>query len=135
MKKGNLHANVVRIRAELDSIQSSLDVDPFNAILREAEAKCVVEFNQAVILEERLLKQKAKVQWLAEGDANSAYFHKAVKSRMSRSRIDVITNSEGVVFQNSSVPDAFVSHYEAFLGCTGETGPFNSDDLFKSCLN
>ncbi|GKA67000.1 hypothetical protein Tco_0766808 [Tanacetum coccineum] len=134
-EKGNLHANVVRIRADLDSIQASLDVDPFNATLREAEAKCVVEFNQAVLLEERLLKQKAKVQWLAEGDANSAYFHKAVKSRTSRSRIDVITNSEGVVFQNSSVPDAFVSHYEAFLGCTGETGPFNSVDLFKSRLN
>ncbi|GKD09462.1 reverse transcriptase domain, reverse transcriptase zinc-binding domain protein [Tanacetum coccineum] len=134
-EKGNLHANVVRIRADLDSIPASLDVDPFNATLREAEAKCVVEFNQAVLLEERLLKQKAKVQWLAEGDANSAYFHKAVKSRTSRSRIDVITNSEGVVFQNSSVPDAFVSHYEAFLGCTGETGPFNSVDLFKSRLN
>ncbi|GJU94038.1 sugar transport protein 13 [Tanacetum coccineum] len=100
-EKGNLHANVVRIRADLDSIQASLDVDPFNATLREAEAKCVVEFNQAVLLEERLLKQKAK----------------------------------GVVFQNSSVPDAFVSHYEAFLGCTGETGPFNSVDLFKSRLN
>ncbi|GJX99397.1 retrovirus-related pol polyprotein from transposon TNT 1-94 [Tanacetum coccineum] len=101
-EKGNLNANVVRIRADLDSIQASLDVDPFNATLREAEAKCVVEFNQAVLLEERLLKQKAKVQWLAEGDANSAYFHKAVKSRTSRSRIDVIINSEGVVFQNSS---------------------------------
>ncbi|GKD04216.1 hypothetical protein Tco_1179190, partial [Tanacetum coccineum] len=46
-EKGNLHANVVRIRADLDSIPASLDVDPFNATLREAEAKCVVEFNQA----------------------------------------------------------------------------------------
>ncbi|GKF21780.1 hypothetical protein Tco_0070418 [Tanacetum coccineum] len=78
--KGNLHANVSRVRDELDSIQTLLDADPFNAILREREASCVVEFNEAVLLEERFRKQKAKIQWLKEGDSNSAYFHKAVKS-------------------------------------------------------
>ncbi|GKA88788.1 hypothetical protein Tco_0810552 [Tanacetum coccineum] len=134
-EKGNLHANVTRLRADLDSIQTALDADPFNVSLRETEAACVVEFNQAVLMEERFLKQKAKVQWLKEGDSNSAYFHKAVKSRVTRSRIDVITNSEGVVFKNSLVPEAFVSHYELFLGYAGVTGLFNSDNLFQSCLN
>ncbi|GJS65584.1 hypothetical protein Tco_0680148 [Tanacetum coccineum] len=103
--KGNLHANVIRLRTELDLIQTLLDADPFNASLREAEAACVVEFNQAAIMEERFLKQKAKINWLKEGDANSAYFHKTVKSRVSRSRINVVTNTEGVVFANEVVPD------------------------------
>ncbi|GJY89249.1 hypothetical protein Tco_0503877 [Tanacetum coccineum] len=133
--KGNLHANVSRVRAELDSIQTLLDADPFNAILREREASCVVEFNEAVLLEERFLKQKAKIQWLKEGDSNSAYFHKAVKSRTSRSRIDAVTNSEGVVFENDMVPNAFVAHYESFLGLAGETHGFNVINLFNSCLN
>ncbi|GJR05059.1 putative reverse transcriptase domain-containing protein [Tanacetum coccineum] len=64
------------------------NLNPFNASLREAEAACVVEFNQAAIMEERFLKQKAKINWL----------------------------KEGVVFANEVVPDVFVSHYEAFLG-------------------
>nr|GEU30806.1 hypothetical protein [Tanacetum cinerariifolium] len=76
----------------------------------------IVEFNQAVLTEERFLKHKAKIQWLKEGDSNSAYFHKAVKSRVSRSRIDAVTNVKGVVFENNMLPDAFVSHYETFLG-------------------
>nr|GEY15066.1 hypothetical protein [Tanacetum cinerariifolium] len=93
-EKGDLHANVNRLHNDLDAIQTSLDTDPFNVALREKKANYIVEFNNAVLMEERFLKQKEKIQWLKEGDSNSAYFHKAVKSRVSRSRIDVITNSE-----------------------------------------
>ncbi|GJZ52079.1 hypothetical protein Tco_0606594 [Tanacetum coccineum] len=59
--KGNLHANVERIRGELDTIQTQLDIDPFNIRLREIEAANVVAFNQAVLDEEMFLKQKAKI--------------------------------------------------------------------------
>ncbi|GJZ58069.1 hypothetical protein Tco_0613563, partial [Tanacetum coccineum] len=133
-EKGNLHANAVRLRKELDIVQTKLDADPFNASLRETEAACV-EFNQAAIMEERFLKQKSKIQWLKEGDSNSAYFHKTVKNRISRSRIDVISNVEGTLFENDKVPEAFVSHYEMFLGLAGETHGFNTLNLFKTCLN
>ncbi|GJU94462.1 hypothetical protein Tco_1319218 [Tanacetum coccineum] len=114
--KGNLHANVICLRKELDTVQTLLDADPFNIQLHESEAACVVEFNQA-------------------GDSNSAYFHKAVKSRVSRSRIDVVTITEGILFDNDKVSEAFVSHYEMFLGFAGETHGFNTINLFKTCLN
>ncbi|GJX41809.1 hypothetical protein Tco_0256799 [Tanacetum coccineum] len=133
--KGNVHANVNKLRTDLDAIQTALDADPFNVALREREATCVIEFNEAVLTEERFLKQKAKIQWLKEGDANSAYFHKAVKSRVSRSRIDTVTNSEGVVFDNNTVHDAFVMHYEMFLGHEGETSNFNYANLFNVRIN
>ncbi|GKB47559.1 hypothetical protein Tco_0898312 [Tanacetum coccineum] len=67
--KGNVHANVNKLRTDLDAIQTALDADPFNVALREREA--------------------------------TSYFHKAVKSRVSRSRIDTVTNLEGVVFDNN----------------------------------
>ncbi|GKC39148.1 hypothetical protein Tco_1051532 [Tanacetum coccineum] len=41
--------------------------------------------------EERFLKQKSKIEWLRVGDTDSAYFHRSVKARSSRSRIDCIT--------------------------------------------
>ncbi|GKC45282.1 hypothetical protein Tco_1063004, partial [Tanacetum coccineum] len=37
-------------------------------------------FQDALLMEERLLVQKAKIDWLKLGDANTAYFHKVVKS-------------------------------------------------------
>ncbi|GJT75665.1 hypothetical protein Tco_1042390 [Tanacetum coccineum] len=101
--KGNLHANVVRLREDLDKVQTTLDSDPSNVSIREKEAVAVVAFNDALLMEEKFLKQKAKITWLKEGDSNTAYFHKMVKSRVSRSRIDVVTDANGVVFQNEDV--------------------------------
>ncbi|GKA57344.1 hypothetical protein Tco_0756532 [Tanacetum coccineum] len=112
-----------------------LDHDPFNPSLRETEATCVVAFNEAALMEEHFLKQKAKIQWLKEGDSNSSYFHKTVKSCISRSRIDVIMNNEGTLFENEMVADVFVSHYEMFLGQVGITHGFNNANLFKLHLD
>nr|GEW43702.1 hypothetical protein [Tanacetum cinerariifolium] len=106
---GNIHKNVTRLRTEVDNAQKDLDTDPFNLILREQEVSCVNAYNEALILQERFLKQRAKIQWLKEGDSNSAYFHKAVKSRVSRSRIDVVTNSCGTAFENDQVKEAMFS--------------------------
>ncbi|GJQ89049.1 hypothetical protein Tco_0000188 [Tanacetum coccineum] len=111
------------------------DKDPSNVSLREDEAATVIAFNEALVIEEKFLKQKAKITWLKEGDSNSAYFHKAIKSRISRSMIDVVTDAEGVVFQNDDVAKAFISHYEVFLGQPGITHKFNTTDLFLMRLS
>ncbi|GKC80929.1 hypothetical protein Tco_1136646, partial [Tanacetum coccineum] len=133
--KGNLHANVVRLREDLDKVQTALDSDPSNVSIREKEAAAVVAFNDALLMEEKFLKQKAKITWLKEGDSNTAYFHKMVKSRVSRSRIDVVTDANGVVFQNEDVAKAFINHYEVFLGQPGITSAFNTNNLFPTILN
>ncbi|GJR76090.1 zinc knuckle CX2CX4HX4C containing protein [Tanacetum coccineum] len=44
---------------------------------------------------------------------------KSVKGQISRSRIDVVMNGDGVLFANDNVPNVFVSHYEEFLGKRG----------------
>lgn len=134
-EKGNLHLNVNNLRNELDNIQTQLDSDPHNMHLREVEAVTVNAFNEACIMEERFLKQKAKINWLREGDANSAYFHKVVKNSVSRNRINVVTNAEGVVFENEDVAQAFVSHYSDFLGKKGNTSELCMHDLFSVKLD
>ncbi|XP_076934499.1 uncharacterized protein LOC143600808 [Bidens hawaiensis] len=62
--KGNLHVRVNKLRMEVDSVQRSIDADPFNQILREDQAALVNALNDAILDEERFLKQKAKVEWL-----------------------------------------------------------------------
>ncbi|GKB13045.1 hypothetical protein Tco_0846968 [Tanacetum coccineum] len=94
--KGNLHKRVIRLRNELDEVQKALDRDPANSELMDEEAVYVQAFNNARLDEERFLRQKAKIEWLEVGDSNSAYFHKSIKSRNQRSRIDVITTSDNV---------------------------------------
>ncbi|GJS62818.1 hypothetical protein Tco_0677382 [Tanacetum coccineum] len=132
---GNLYNNVNKHRIELDQVQKDLDMDPFNASLREEEAIYVQAFNDAVLMEERFLKQKAKVEWLKVGDSNTAYFYKAMKIRISRSRIDVVMDSNGTLFANDQVANAFVNHYTAFLGQPCPTGVFNLEGLFLNTLD
>lgn len=135
IEKGNLHSNVIRIRGVLDQTQMLLDQDPFNQSLRDQEALYVAEFNEAVLMEERFLKQKAKITWLKEGDSNTSFFHKTVKSRVSRSRIDAVTDSTGAILINDDVSEAFVAHYEQFLGLDDGPSEFNEDGLFINCLD
>nr|GEX16298.1 hypothetical protein [Tanacetum cinerariifolium] len=54
---------------------------------------------------------------------------------MEESRIDVVTNGDGVVVENDKVADVFVSHYEVFLGQPGSTNGFRDIDLFRVKLD
>ncbi|PWA80652.1 RNA-directed DNA polymerase, eukaryota, Reverse transcriptase zinc-binding domain protein [Artemisia annua] len=132
--EGNIHDKVVKLRHELDTVQRALDADPFNIDIREEEASYLNAYNDALLVEEQFLEQKAKVEWLRVGDSNSAYFHKVVKSRKARSRIDVITNYDGVRFEGEDVPNAFVSYNGAFIGQVGHTVQFDDHDLFEATL-
>nr|GEV06190.1 hypothetical protein [Tanacetum cinerariifolium] len=81
-------------------VQYALSKDPSNANLREEELLYADAFKKAMLDEELLLKQKSKIQWLKEGDFNNSYFHKMVKGRVIRNRIDVIYNEEGKSIQD-----------------------------------
>ncbi|GJW05648.1 RNA-directed DNA polymerase, eukaryota, reverse transcriptase zinc-binding domain protein [Tanacetum coccineum] len=62
-EQGNLHKRVIRLRNELDEVQKALDHDPANSELRDEEAVYVQAFNNAMLDEERFLRQKAKIEW------------------------------------------------------------------------
>ncbi|GJV50983.1 MACPF domain-containing protein CAD1 [Tanacetum coccineum] len=128
--QGNLHDRVNKLRHELDVVQKSLDLRPDDQILREEEAVYVQAFNEAKLDEERFLKQKAKIEWLNVGDSNSAYFHKSLKSRIQRSRIEVVLGTDNIELSGPNVPDAFVHHYEMFLGTQMTCDELNCDGIF-----
>ncbi|GJX32066.1 hypothetical protein Tco_0241921 [Tanacetum coccineum] len=68
--------------------------DPHNAEIRKVETVILQEYKEALTDENNLLKQKAKIDWLMEGDKNTAYFHKVVKGRKHLCRIKSICNEE-----------------------------------------
>nr|GEX94858.1 hypothetical protein [Tanacetum cinerariifolium] len=105
----------------------------FKEDLCDEEAVYVRAFTEAFIMEERFLKQKAKIEWLKVGDSNSAYFYKSVRGHASRNRIDVVTDYGGLVM-GDGVPVAFISHYETFLGQPGITFLFDANNLFLNKL-
>ncbi|KAK1427996.1 hypothetical protein QVD17_16799 [Tagetes erecta] len=133
--QGNLHTNVNILRKRLDEIQKAIDIDPMNIQLGEEESICLRQFNEASLDEERFLKQKSKVHWLAVGDANNSFFHNSLKCKNHGSRIDLIKDCNGVVHEGGNVPIAFVTHIENFLGCEEVVSSFPTPDLFTCRLN
>ncbi|XP_071740587.1 uncharacterized protein [Rutidosis leptorrhynchoides] len=84
--------------------------------IHKKESEVLKSYNEILLEEESLLKQKAKIEWLRVGDSNSAYFHRVVKGRSNRNRIETVTDSHGNLLEGAAVPIAFVQHYENFLG-------------------
>ncbi|GJZ69373.1 RNA-directed DNA polymerase, eukaryota, reverse transcriptase zinc-binding domain protein [Tanacetum coccineum] len=109
--QGNLFDKVVKLREELEEIQTALDKDPTNTELRVEESHYLKAFNDAVLDEERFLKQKSKIKWLREGDGNTSYFHKVVKGRNHYNRIEAIRDTSGNYFEGEDVATHFVNHF------------------------
>ncbi|XP_071708695.1 uncharacterized protein [Rutidosis leptorrhynchoides] len=65
--KGNFHTNVIRLRSELDVAQRNLDSDPSSILLLEIENNVLKKYNDAILEEERFLKQKSSWNGLELG--------------------------------------------------------------------
>ncbi|GJV21624.1 hypothetical protein Tco_1370644 [Tanacetum coccineum] len=78
-KNGNVHDKFKRLRDELKKVQVELDKDLNNSDLREAEMVFSKAYREVALDEEKVLKQKSKVNWLKEGDLNTTYFHNLLK--------------------------------------------------------
>nr|GEZ16883.1 hypothetical protein [Tanacetum cinerariifolium] len=134
-EQGNLFENVIRLRADLAAVQSSMSTDPHNKAFREEELKVLTAYKAAFRDEELFLRQKAKVEWLKVGDRNLKYFHNVVKGRCNRNRISYIENVDGVPFHGDNVGIQFVNHFKNVLGQSSNVIPFyDPDRLFVKKL-
>ncbi|XP_071688880.1 uncharacterized protein [Rutidosis leptorrhynchoides] len=103
--KDNVHANVIKFREDLDRIQKLLDAHPYSQEIRDEEIKTLKAYNDALWVEERFLRQKAKVEWLKLGNGNTSYFHKVVKAKNNRSHINAVINNDDVLVEGNELPN------------------------------
>lgn len=88
----------------------------------------------AVQLEEKLLLQKSRINWLAIGDRNSRYFHAKVKGRWNTNKILVIEDSNGEMVQGQEdVQHVAVDFFKGLLG-TPRVSPYPGTPLLPQLL-
>ncbi|CAH1435589.1 unnamed protein product [Lactuca virosa] len=67
------------------------------------------------------------MNWLLEGDNNTKFFHRVVKSRGNKNRILMVLDEDGRWVSGKAMKEKFVNHFKKFLGC---------EDITEfSCLN
>ncbi|GKE44927.1 hypothetical protein Tco_1472211 [Tanacetum coccineum] len=94
------------------------------------------EYSIALEDEEKLMFQRAKVHWLNDGDRNSAFFYKIIKSRINRNRVDEIWGADNIRYYDDQVPIQFVSHFKSFLGAQNGKECLNLDpSIFLNKIN
>ncbi|GKA63437.1 RNA-directed DNA polymerase, eukaryota, reverse transcriptase zinc-binding domain protein [Tanacetum coccineum] len=104
---GDIFARVEILKSKLKNAQSDVCKFPFDSKKKELAVATLEEFNKALSDEEKFLSQKAKVDWLCEGDRNSTYFHKVVKGRRNKNRVMSINNLVGDAVEGSKIADEF----------------------------
>jgi hypothetical protein len=63
--------------------------------------------------EEESLRLKSRNLWLVSGDKNTAFFHKQIRTRLSRNHIAEITSPDGTVLKGTTlIKEAATSHFQ-----------------------
>ncbi|GKA39074.1 RNA-directed DNA polymerase, eukaryota, reverse transcriptase zinc-binding domain protein [Tanacetum coccineum] len=135
-KDGNLFKKVKTLEENLKKAQIAVEADSNNKYVKEKMSKILYDYNIAIIDEEKLLSQKAKVKWLSEGDRNTKYFHNVIKGKRHSSKIVGICDDQGNWFQGDNVAEQFLKNFEKFLDHNGDTEQIeNAKELFSNKIS
>ncbi|XP_074265681.1 uncharacterized protein LOC141588125 [Silene latifolia] len=79
--------NTLIAETRLQDLQKQLATDIHNTELMQKESQAAADLKKLSVARDSFLSQKAKSQWLEEGDSNTAYFHGAIKKRISMNKV------------------------------------------------
>ncbi|KAL0293796.1 UNVERIFIED_CONTAM: hypothetical protein Scaly_3135000 [Sesamum calycinum] len=105
------------LRGDTDKHTQLLQIDRHNSLLLRLEKCCKLVFFKATKLEQVMLQQRAKIQWLKGGDQCSRIFFRKVAMRRACKRVFQIINDDGhTLTTQEDVVNEFVSFYQRLLG-------------------
>ncbi|XP_071732142.1 uncharacterized protein [Rutidosis leptorrhynchoides] len=107
-ENGNVFKKVDMMRKNLSSCQAAVDQHPHDPLIKKLATQASIDYELAKKDEVILLQQKAKIQWLTEGDKNTKFFHSILKSRKMRCRIVSICDDHGVRYEGDHVADVIM---------------------------
>jgi len=112
---------VEAINSECSALQQAILADPGNIELQVIESDLRKEHTRLVKAEVDIRRQKAKVQWLKEGDIHSSFFHASLKARRQHSQIVSVCDSQGRRLTDSmEMKEEILSFYKNLLGTSNE---------------
>ncbi|GJU46796.1 RNA-directed DNA polymerase, eukaryota, reverse transcriptase zinc-binding domain protein [Tanacetum coccineum] len=78
-KNGDVFERAEQLMIKVKECQADVDRFPHDENVKEKSWSVLKDYQEAIQDEYSLLCQKPKVEWLKEGDRNTAYFHKTIK--------------------------------------------------------
>lgn len=102
---------------DLEQVQALLAHDPIKPDLCLQEAQAIKKVRHWLHVEESILKQKSREQWVKLGDSNSKFFYATMKQRQAQNRIDAIQTDSGEIVRDPClIENEVVRFYTALMG-------------------
>ncbi|KAK8644043.1 hypothetical protein V6N13_013316 [Hibiscus sabdariffa] len=99
------------------------------------EKEVVRELNELYRVEEKFLRQKFRIQYVKEGDQNSAYFFWYVTTRQKTNMIQVLSGENGLRLESfEAISSEMMKHFKNSLGVVDPNVTAISDSLLKEIL-
>ncbi|KAL2226576.1 UNVERIFIED_CONTAM: putative mitochondrial protein [Sesamum indicum] len=115
--KGDLSHNVQLAKGFLEEAQNLVSSDRQNELFLYLEHCCRLVYAKAVKIEQIMLQQRAKMQWMKGGDQCSRVFFRKIAQRRAARRILQINDENGSTHaEPEEVIHEFVSYYQNLLG-------------------
>ena len=117
----------------LDAAQDSRLLAPHELTLRRKAKLCSLGLAS---LQRTLVRQRSRLTFLADGDANTRFFHLQACHRSRKGHISKLKSDEAVLFKDDEMADAIFKHFEMMLGTRGDQlNLINFDELGFPSIN
>ena len=106
-----IHGKITDWECILDRVQSDLQATPMDDDLHQREQDAINQVKKWRKIENKALQQKARMNWMDNGDENTAYFHATIKERRASNTIYELQDAEGKWHSNTDTIHSEVSQY------------------------
>ncbi|KAL2235635.1 UNVERIFIED_CONTAM: hypothetical protein Sindi_1295700 [Sesamum indicum] len=123
-KKGDLTLNVQLAKGFLEEAQNLVSSDKQNELYLYLEHCCRITFAKAAKMEQIMLQQRAKMQWMKDGDQCSrVFFRKIAHRRVTRKILQINDENGNIHTELGEIVHEFISYYQNLLGGTRRNVP------------
>lgn len=95
------------------------------------EKNCLAELEKWSTLQEKIIKQKSREQWVKEGDGNTKYFFVVMKERSSSNHTASLCNEAGERLTRSDDIKEVVHFYKNLMGDSAAELPAVNIDIMR----
>ncbi|KAL2251946.1 UNVERIFIED_CONTAM: hypothetical protein Sindi_2316900 [Sesamum indicum] len=123
-KKGDLTIKVQLAKGFLEEAQNLVSSDRQNELYLYLEHCCRIVYAKAAKLEQIMLQQRAKMQWMKDGDQCSrVFFRKIAHRRVTRKILQINDENGNIHTEQGEIVHEFISYYQNLLGGTRRNVP------------
>lgn len=120
----NIFRNKSRILRRLTRLEKAIDEHPSHYLL-QLHQNLSLRYQQLLEQEEDFWKHKSRLDWMAQGDKNTKFFHTTTIIRTKRNRIDYVQNSQGEMISDPQfVKQSLTNFFTDILQTKATSSPF-----------